>query len=112
MNSHKLFFRLVLLYYFDLKKPAAEAHRLLSEVYDDETPSEGTCRVWFECFRNGDFDVRDKEHPEQLKIFEELQELLDKNPSQTLLKSKALNVISKAVSKRLHTMGKIHKKGI
>jgi len=39
--------------------------------------------------------------------------LLDENPAQTLLElSKALNVTPKAVSKRLHTMGKIRKKGI
>jgi len=63
----------------------------------------------------GDFDVRDKEYLGQPKKFEgfELQELLDKNPTQTLLKlSKVLNVTPKTVSKRLHAMGKIHKEGI
>jgi len=70
------------------------------------TPSERTyITVWFECFRNGDFDVRDKEHPRQPKKFEDfqLQELFDTNPDQTLLElSKALNVTPKVVSKRLH----------
>jgi len=61
MNRDKLFFRYVLLHYFDLKKTAAETHRLLSEMYGDETPSERTCRVWFERFRSGDFNVRGKE---------------------------------------------------
>jgi len=58
-----------------------------------------------ERFRNGDFDMRDKGYPEQPKKFEdfELQELFDENPAQTLLKlSKALKVIPKTVSKRLH----------
>jgi len=48
-----------------------------------------------ECFRNGDFDVRDKECPGQPKKFEdvELQELFDENLAQTFLElSKALNV--------------------
>jgi len=63
MNRDKLFF-LMLLYYFDLKKTATEAHRLLSEVHSDETPLERTYRVWFERFRNNDFDVRDKKRPE------------------------------------------------
>jgi len=119
MNRDKLFFRHVLLYYFDLKKTTAEAYRLLSVVYGDETPlsvgSVGTYTIWFERFRNGDFDVRDKERPGQSKKLEdfELQELLDENPAQTLLElSKALNVTPKAVSKRLHAMGKIHKEGI
>lgn len=30
-------------------------------MYSDETPSERTCRVWFERFRNDNFDVKDKE---------------------------------------------------
>ena len=99
--------------FFDIKKTATEVHRLLSEVYDDETPSKRTCRIWFQ-HRNGDFDVRDKERPGQPKKFEdvELQKLFDENPAQTLLElSKALNVTLKAVSKRLYAMGKIHKKG-
>ncbi|EFN64178.1 hypothetical protein EAG_10246, partial [Camponotus floridanus] len=29
---------------------SAETHRLLFEVYDDEIPSERTCRVWFVRF--------------------------------------------------------------
>lgn len=105
----------MILHYFDLKKTAAETHRLLSEVYGDEIPSERTCRVWFERFRNNDFDVKDKERPGQPKKFEdvELQKLLDANPAQTLSElSKALNVTPMAVSKRLHSMGKIHKEGI
>lgn len=59
--------------------------------------------------------MRDKERPKQSKKFEnvKLQELLNRNLAQTLLElSKALNVIPIAVSKRLHTKGKIHKKEI
>jgi len=105
----------MLLYYFDLKKIAVKAHRLLSKMYGDETPSERTCRVCFECFRNGDFHMRDEERPGQPKKFEdfELQKLLDENPAQTFLElSQALNVTPEVVSKRLHAMGKIHKEGI
>ena len=40
-----------------LKKTAAEAHRLLSEVYGDETPLEETYKVWFKCSRNGNFET-------------------------------------------------------
>ncbi|EZA54265.1 hypothetical protein X777_06187 [Ooceraea biroi] len=36
------------------KVATLRVNRLLSEVYSDETPSERTCRVWFERFRNGD----------------------------------------------------------
>jgi len=86
MNRDKLFFRHVLLHYFDLKKSAAETHRLLFEMVM-KLYRKKTCRVWFERFRNCDFDVRDKNRPGQPKKFEnvELQELLDENPAQTLL---------------------------
>jgi len=107
INRDKLFFRHVLLHYFDLKKTAAEAHRSLSKIYGDETPSERTCRVWFERFRKGDFDVRNKERPaEKIKRFRAAR--INENPAQTLLGlSKALKVIPKAVSKRLHAIGSI-----
>jgi len=45
MNCDKLFFRHVLLPYFYLEKIAAEAHHLLSEVHDDETPSKRTLEL-------------------------------------------------------------------
>jgi len=47
----------MVLHYFDVKKTTAETYHLLSKVYGDETPLERTCRVWFELFRNCDFDV-------------------------------------------------------
>ena len=55
MNRDKLFFRHVLLHYFDLKKTASEAHRKLSETYREESSSERKCREWIRCFRSGDF---------------------------------------------------------
>jgi len=41
-NKHHL--RELLIYYFNLKKYAAEAHRLLVETYGDATLSERSCR--------------------------------------------------------------------
>jgi len=48
-------------------------HHLLSKMYGDETPSEKTCRVWFECFQNCDFDARDKKCPGQPKKFKNVE---------------------------------------
>jgi len=83
INRDNLSFRHVLFYYFDLKQTAAKAHRLLSEVMKLHRKE---YVVWFERFRNGDFDVRDKKRPGQPKKFEdfELRELLDDNSAQTL----------------------------
>jgi len=44
-----------------LKKSAAEAHRLLVEAYGDAALSERSCCDWFQKFKNGEFDVEDKE---------------------------------------------------
>ena len=43
----------VLLHYFDLKKSAAETHRLLAEIYGESAPSETVCRNWFRRFKSG-----------------------------------------------------------
>jgi len=51
----------ILLHSFIPKKSADEAHRILVETYGDHTPSETTCRDWFKCLKNNDFDVEDKE---------------------------------------------------
>ena len=40
MEHDKLFFRGVLLFLFDSKKTAAEAHRILSDTYGEQVPSE------------------------------------------------------------------------
>ena len=103
--------REVLLHYFILKKSAAESYRLLVEFYGDNAPSERSCREWFQRFRNGDYDVNDKERSGAPKKFEdkELETLLDEDPRQTLKElSQSLNVDESTVSKRLKVIGMIH----
>jgi len=62
-----------------LKKSATEAHRLLVEAY--AVLSERSCRKWFQKFKNGEFDVEDKESSGRLKVNEdaELEALLDED---------------------------------
>lgn len=102
--------REVLLHHFFAKKTAAEAHRLLVECYGQHALSRSQCFEWFQRFKNGDFDVIDKERPGQPKKFndQELKTLLDDDTCQTQVElAKALNVSRSAVSKRLKTMGMI-----
>jgi len=47
-------------------------HRLLVNIYDKHASS-NICKEWFRRFKNGNFDVRDKEREGALKKFEELQ---------------------------------------
>jgi len=99
MERDKVFFRHVLLHYFDLKKSVAEVHRLLEEAYGDRAPSHTTCKEWYRRFKSNDFDVNDKPR-------------LHENSARTLQElGNELGVTEAAVSKRLHAMGKIQKEG-
>ena len=74
----------ILLHYFMQKKSTAEIHRILVETYSDHAQLETTCRDWFRCFENNDFDVEDKESCNAPKKFEdkELEALLHEDPCQ------------------------------
>ncbi|GFX75467.1 solute carrier family 23 member 1 [Trichonephila clavipes] len=76
-NSRHL--REVLIFCFNMKKSAAEAHRMLSNTYGEATIREKTRREWFQRFKNGDFDVEDQHGIwwDQLGC----QERLNKNPT-------------------------------
>ncbi|GFV59479.1 solute carrier family 23 member 1 [Trichonephila clavipes] len=50
----------LLIIFFNMKKSAAEAHRMLSNNYGEAPISERTRREWFQRFKNGDFDVKDQ----------------------------------------------------
>lgn len=106
--------REILVYFFNLKKSAAEAHQLLVEAYGEGALSERTCREWFQKFKNGDFDVEDKDRSGRPKIYEdaELEELLEEDSSQTQKElALTLEVTQQAVSHRLKSLGMIHKQG-
>ena len=82
-EPNKRHLRELLIYFFNLKKSAAEAHRLLVEAY--AALSERSYREWFQKFKNGEFDVEDKERSGRPKVYEdaELEALLDEDSCQT-----------------------------
>ena len=115
-TKHNL--REALLFCFHLKKNSAESHRMIVESYDNHAPSLSTCEKWFQRFKSGDFDTKDKEHPGQAKVGdltvedEELEALLDEDSCQTQQElADALGVTQQAISQRLKTMGMIQKQG-
>ncbi|GFU57869.1 mariner Mos1 transposase [Trichonephila clavipes] len=63
----------VLYFCFNMKKSAAEAHRMLSNTYGEAVISERTCREWFQRFKNGDFEVKDQHGGGKEKFFEYAQ---------------------------------------
>jgi len=68
VELNKRHLRELLIYFFNLKKSAAEVHRLLVEAYDDAALNERSCREWFQKFKNGEFDIEDKERSERPKV--------------------------------------------
>ena len=100
----KVFLRGILFHYFNMKKIAAESHRILVEVYGGHALAERTCQKWFARFKSGDFDLEDEERLGQPKKFEdeELEALLDEDCCQTqedLVET--FGVTQAAISKRL-----------
>ena len=79
--------RKVLIFFFHSKKTVAEVHRELQKVYGNAALSETTCRDWFCCFKDGDFDVYDRPREGRSKTFEDgdviYYELLNTNETIT-----------------------------
>lgn len=106
--------REVALFCFNSKKSAAEAHRMLKEVYGDDCVDDSSVRGWFRRFKSGDFDVEEKERTGRPKTFEdqELEGLLDEDPCQTQEElAKSLGVDQTTISRRLKALGMIQKQG-
>jgi histone-lysine N-methyltransferase SETMAR len=106
--------REVLLFLYNSKKNASEAHRIVADVYPGFAIDVRMCQRWFARFKTGDFGVEDKERPGQEKKFEDadLEALLDTDPSQTQEEiAEALGVTQQAISHRLRSLGMIRKVG-
>ena len=84
-EPNKRHLRELWIYFFNLKKSAAEAHRLLVETYGEVALSVTSCREWFQKFKNGKFDVEDKKRSGRPKVHEdaESEALLDQDSCQT-----------------------------
>ena len=82
---------------------------MLSNTYGEAAISKRTCREWFQCFKNGDFDVEDR-HSEKVCEDAELEALLDQDSCQNQKElARSLGVTQPASSKRLKAMGMIQK---
>lgn len=106
--------RTSLIFCYQLKKTAAESHRMLVEAYGRHALGETQCKEWFRKFKSGDFDVRNEERGRPPKKFEdaELGALLDEDDGQTQEQlAEQLNVTQACISKRLKAAGYIQKVG-
>jgi len=106
--------REALLFCFNLKKSAAESHRMLVEAYGDSALSETTCRDWFPRFNAGNFDLSDKKRENRPRKIDgcQLQALLDEDNTQSQkILAEQLDVTQPAISVRLRAMGMVQKIG-
>ncbi|EGI70771.1 Mariner Mos1 transposase [Acromyrmex echinatior] len=109
-NSH---LQEILIFCFNMKKSAAETHRMISNTYSEAAISERTCREWFQRFKNGDFDIEDWHSGGREKVIEKedcrIGGLLDSCQNQEEL-ARSLGVTQQVISK-LKVMGMIQKQG-
>lgn len=106
--------REVLLFMFNWKKSAIEAHKNIAEVYGEDAITVRACQKWFKRFKEGDFDLSNKDRGRPPKQFEDddLQALLDEDDAQTQKQlADTLGVTQQTISNRLNDMGKIQKEG-
>ena len=80
-EPNKRHLRELLIYFITLKKYAAVTHRLLEETYGEAALTKRNCRECFQKFKNGEFDIEDKERSGWPKVYEdaELEALLDQD---------------------------------
>lgn len=114
MSFEKQHLRHCILFAFQLKKTAPEAKTLIHSALGEHSVSLVTIKRWFAKFRGGNLSIEDEPRSGRERIVkdDELQRLLDENSAQTQEELAAvLGVTQKAISVRLHAMGKIHKEG-
>ena len=101
-----------LIFYYHLKKTAAESHRMLVEAYSEHALGKSQCFEWFKKFKSDDFDVRNEERGKSPKKFEDSElQALDEDDVQTQQQlADQLNVTREVtVSIHLKSMGKIQR---
>ena len=94
--------REALLFCFNLKKSAAESHRILVKACDNAL-SETMCRDWFRRFNDDNFNLSDKKRENRPRKIEDcqLQALLNEDDTQSQkMFAEQLGVSQVAISMR------------
>ena len=114
MTDQKFVIRSCMLYEFRRGNKATDAAKNICGAFGDQAVSVRVCQQWFSRFKNGDFDLNDKEHTGRPRETEndKIQALLDGDPRQSSRQlADKLGIDHKTVLNHLHQMGKIQKVG-
>ena len=68
-EPNKRHLRALLIFFFNLEKSAAEALRFLVETYDEAALNETSYRFRFQKFKNGEFNIEDKDRSRRPKVY-------------------------------------------
>ena len=84
MTTEAKHLRHVMLYEFQRHGNASLATKNISEVYENG-PKLSTCKKWFKRFRNGDFDLKDRQRTGRPTEVDNdvLKSLVESNPGST-----------------------------
>lgn len=114
MSEKKVHIRHCLLFLFELKHSAAEAHRQICAALGSDVVHLKTVEAWFKTFRSGDTSLEDK--PRSGRPIEvdtiALRQLVESDSSLTTrCMATVLGCSHTSVANQLHSMGKILKFG-
>lgn len=114
MSNQKFRLRACLWYEFKQGKSAAEAHRALFQVFDEDALSESQCKRWFQRFRDGDESLEDQKHGSRPQIIDNdaLKEAIESDPRQTTRDlAEQFGCTHVTIENHLHGMGKTNRYG-
>ena len=113
MNKDKLFFRNIVLHYFDLKIPLLKTHKISFECYKDDSPLLRTFKYWCSCFNDLDFSDKPRASKPQKISDKETIKKVKENPTIAQRKNAThFNVSQPAIFKRLKQIELIQNQNI
>ncbi|EFP11540.1 hypothetical protein CRE_24876 [Caenorhabditis remanei] len=111
---NRLHFRNVILFLFLSGLKISDIHKKMAAVYEDESPSFNTIKLWFERFEANDYELDDKPHsgrPPELDL-EVLEGIVEADPYQTSREmATMLGVSHVTIIRGLKSIGKVKKLG-
>ncbi|KAM0730355.1 Histone-lysine N-methyltransferase SETMAR [Formica fusca] len=112
MEKNKVYFRHLMLFYFQKGKNAVQTAKKICAVYGNDAIAESTVRKWFARFRIGNFDLEDRERSGKPAVVDDDQivTLIENNPRHTTRDiAEILHISHMSVVRYLKTFGYVNR---